>query len=79
MGVRSIVCIQKPTHRFLQTFRPLRMFKIVFRDRSLYPKQLFLFCLLRLISGSADCTGYIINFCSMIELLLKLKNSFFSA
>jgi len=30
----------------LQNFRPLRMFKIVFRDSSLYPKQLSLFCLL---------------------------------
>ena len=28
---------------FLQTFRPLLMFKIVFRDSSLYPKQLCLF------------------------------------
>jgi len=30
----------------LQTFRPLRMFKIVFRDSPLYPKQLSSFCLL---------------------------------
>jgi len=45
------------------------MFKIVLRDSSLYPKQLLLFCLLRLISASADPTGYITNFCSMIELL----------
>jgi len=40
--------------QFLQTFRPLRMLKIVFRDSSLYPKQLSLFCLLSLISASAD-------------------------
>jgi len=34
----------------LQTLRLLRMFKIVFRDSSLYPKQLSLVCLLWLIS-----------------------------
>jgi len=53
------------------------MFKIVFRGGSLYRKQLFLFCLLRLISTSADPIGYISNFCSMIELLHELKNSSF--
>jgi len=76
LGIRAIVCVQKPPHHSLQTLHSLRMFKIVFRDSSLYPKQLFLFCLLRLISASADCTGYIINFGSMIELLRELKNSF---
>jgi len=49
-----IVCVQKPSHNFLQTFRPLRMLKTVFRDSSLNPKQLSLFCLLRLISASAN-------------------------
>jgi len=53
------------------------MFKIVFRDRSLYPKQLSLFCLLRLISASAHRNGYISNFCSMIKLLHEFKKSFF--
>jgi len=53
------------------------MFKIVFRDSSLYPLQLSLFCLLRLISTSAKRIGYISNFCSMIELLHELKNSSF--
>jgi len=67
--------IQKPSHNFLLTFRSLRMFKIVFRDSSLYPKQLPLFCLLWLINASADRTGYITNFCSMIELLHELKIS----
>jgi len=56
---------------FLQTFRPLR---IVFRDSSLYPKQLSLFCLLCLINAFADRIGYTANFCSMIELLHELKN-----
>jgi len=51
------------------------MLKIVFRDSSLYPKQLHLFCLLRLVSASADRSGYITSFCSMIELLHELKNS----
>ena len=46
--------VQKPSHNFLLTFRSLRMFKIVFRDSSLYPKQLPLFCLLWLINASAD-------------------------
>jgi len=32
LGICVIFCIQKPSHHFLQTFRPLRMFKIVFRD-----------------------------------------------
>jgi len=58
----------------LQIFRPLRMFKIVLSDSSLYPKQLPLFCLLRLISTSAKRIGYYSNFCSMIKLLHELKN-----
>jgi len=36
MGIWVILCVQKPSHRLLQTFRPLRMFKVVFRDSSLY-------------------------------------------
>jgi len=75
VGIWVIVCIQKPSHRVLQTFRPLCMFKIVFRHSSFYPKQLSLFCLLWLISASADRIGYITNFCSMIELFHKFKNS----
>jgi len=75
--IRVIVCVQKPPHHFLQTLHPLRMFKIVFRDSSLYPRQLSLFCLLRLINGSADRSGYITNFCSVIELLQEFKRSFF--
>jgi len=78
VGIRAIVCVQKPSHHFLQTLHPLRMFEIVFRDSSLYPKQLSFFCLLRLISASADRIGYISNFCSMIELLHELKNRFFN-
>jgi len=39
VGIWVIVCIQKPSNHFLQTFRPLRMFKIVFRDSWLHPKQ----------------------------------------
>jgi len=70
-----IVCIQKPSHHFLQTFRPLGMFKIVFHNSPLYPKQLFLFCLLWLISTSVDRIGCITNFCSMIKLLHELKTS----
>jgi len=31
----------------------------VFRDSSLYPKQLSLFCLLWLISASSDRLGYV--------------------
>jgi len=49
------------------------MFKIVFGDSSLYPKQLPLFCLLWLISACADRIGYITNFRSMIKLLHELK------
>ena len=77
MEIWVIVCVQKLSHHFLQTLRPVRMFKIVFRDSSLYRKQLHLFCLLWLISESADRIGYITNFCSMIELMHELKNSCF--
>jgi len=52
VGIWAIVCLQKLSHHLLQTFRPQRMFKIVFRNSSLYPKQLSLFCLLWLISGN---------------------------
>jgi len=62
VGIWVIACVQKPSRHYLQTFRPLRMFKIVFRDSSLYPKQLSLFCLLRLISASNNRIGYITNF-----------------
>jgi len=64
-----------PSHHFLQTFRPLRMFTILFRDSSLYQKQLSLFCLLWMISASADRIGFITIFCRMNEMLHKLKNS----
>ena len=74
-GIFVIGCVQKPSHHFVQIFRPLRMFKIVLRDSSLYPKRLTLFCLLWLISAKADRIGFIIIFCSMIKLLHKLKNS----
>jgi len=60
----------------LQTFLSLRMFENVFRGSSLYPKQLSLFCLLWLISASADPIGHITSsFCSMTELLQELKKS----
>jgi len=32
VGIQAILCVQKPPHHFLQTLRPLRMFKIVFLD-----------------------------------------------
>jgi len=52
------------------------MFKIVFHGSPLYPKQLSLFCLLWLISASADRIYYITSsFCSITELLQELKNS----
>jgi len=50
------------------------MFKIVLRDSSLYPKQLTLFCLVRLICASTDPIGYISNFYSMVKPLHELKN-----
>jgi len=77
VGIRAIVCVQKPHQHFLLTLHPLRMFKIVFRGSSLYPNQLSLFRLLRLISASADRIGYISNLCSVI-LLHEHKNSFFN-
>jgi len=62
---------------FCKPFVHYACFKVVFRDSSLYPKQLSLFCLLRLISASAHRNGYLTNFSSMIELLHELKNSNF--
>jgi len=50
-------------------------FKIGFCDSSLYRTQLSLFCLLWLISACADRIGYIINFCSMVELLHENKKA----
>jgi len=61
MGVWFIVCIEKLSHHFLQIFRTLRIFMIVFRDSSFYAKQLSLLCLLWLSSASADHIGYITN------------------
>jgi len=59
----------------LQTFRTLRVFKIVFRDSSLYAKHLSLFCLLWLSSASADRIGYIITkFCSTVVPKLWYAN-----
>jgi len=75
VGIWVIVFIQKLSHHSLQIFHSLHMFKIVFHDSSLYPKQLSLFCLLRLVGASADRIGYITNFCIMKELLHELKNS----
>jgi len=43
VGIWVFVSIQVPSHHVLQTLRPLRMFEIVFRYSSLYPKQLFLY------------------------------------
>jgi len=65
VGIWIIICIQEPSHHFLQTCRPLRRFRIVFHDISLHLKQFCLFCLLRLISASADRFSYITKFCSM--------------
>jgi len=70
-----MVCIQEPSHHFVQNICPLRMFMIVLCDSSLYPDQLPLFCLLRLIRACADRVVYITYFCSMIELLHELKIS----
>jgi len=74
VGIRAIGCVQKPPQHFMPTLHPLRMFQIVFRDSSLYPKRLSLFCFLKLISASVDRIGYITNFCSMIKLLHELKH-----
>jgi len=48
VGIWVIVCVQKLSRHFLQTCRPLCMFKIVFRDSSLYPKHVFI------LSAEAD-------------------------
>jgi len=55
-------------HPVPASLRPLRVFKNVFQDSSLYLKQLSLFFLLWLISACADRIGYITNFCSMITV-----------
>jgi len=54
------------------------MFKIVFRDSPLYPKQLSLFCLLWLISASVGRNAMATLPISVArELLHELKNSSF--
>jgi len=68
-----LVNLSMSINHSLQTFRALRMYKIVFHDSSLYPKQFSLCCLLRLISASTDRNGYITYFCSMIKLLHELE------
>jgi len=60
---------------FCRPFVHYACLKIVFRDSSLYSKQLSLFCLLWLISASDDRIGDVTDFCSMIELLHELKSS----
>jgi len=60
---------------FCRPFVHYACLKIAFRDNSLYPKQFSLFCLLWLISASADRIGYITNFCSMIKLLHELSKT----
>jgi len=78
VGIRVIASIQQPSHHFLQTFRPLRMFKIVFRD-SLTFTEIIVFVLPamaeHLSSACAERIGCTTNFCSMIKLLHELKNS----
>ena len=69
VGIWVIVCIQETSHHFLQTFRPLRRFKTVFRDSSLYPKNLSLFCLLWLISACIERTGYINHLVRLFPLV----------
>jgi len=56
VGIWVIVCVQKTSH-FLQTFHPLRTFKIVFCDSSLYPKQMSLYCLPRVYARGS--WGYV--------------------
>jgi len=44
-GIWVNFCVQKPSHCFLQTFRPRHMFNIVFRDSSLLSETaIFIVC-----------------------------------
>jgi len=52
VGIWVIVCVQKPSHHFLRTFRPLRMFAIVFRG-SLSETAVFI------LSAMADQRKYL--------------------
>jgi len=52
VGIWIIVCVQKPSHHFLQTFRPLRMFMIVIHDSSLYSETIAF-----ILSSKADQRG----------------------
>jgi len=67
VGICVIVCVQKSSHHFLQTFGPLRMFKIVFRDSSLYRKQLSMFCLLWLSSTNSKTA--VVNITALRHLI----------
>ena len=71
VGIWVVVCVQKPSHHFLHTFSPLRMFQIVFGNSSLYLKQSPLFCLLRLSSANADHIGYVTDARTQEQPLLE--------
>jgi len=76
--IRVIVCVQKPSHPFLQTFRALGMLKDFFPAIVHFIRNNCLFCLLWLISARADRIGYITKFCSMVELLHELQTAIFN-
>ena len=75
--IRVIVCVRQPSHHFLQTFRPLRMFK------DCVPRWFTLSAIIVFIlSAMADHRKrwpYWLHtkFCSMIELLHQLKKVVF--
>ena len=75
--IRVIVCVRQPSHHFLQTFRPLRMFK------DCVPRWFTLSAIIVFIlSAMADQRKrwpYWLHtkFCSMIELLHQLKKVVF--
>jgi len=72
VGIWVIVCIEEPSHHFLQTFRHYECLRLCSAIVRFIRNNCLYFCLLWLISASA---GYITNFCSMIGLLHELKNS----
>jgi len=72
VGIWVIVCIEEPSHHFLQTFRHYECLRLCSAIVRFIRNNCLYFCLLWLISASA---GYITNFCSMIGLLHELKNN----
>ena len=77
MVIRVIVCVHNHLTTFGRPFDHYACLRLRSATLHFHLKQLSLFCLLWLISASADHIGSVTNFCTMVELLHERKNSSF--